>query len=268
MSSSRITDCFARLKANGQRGFIPFIMAGDPDLATSAEILAGLPEAGADIIEIGMPFSDPMADGPAIQAAGLRALKAGVTLDKILQMVQDFRRKDAQTPIILMGYYNPIYRYGVDNFVQSAKQAGVDGLIIVDLPPEEDAELCDPARTSGLDFIRLLTPTSDAARRRKILAKASGFLYYVSVTGITGAATGETEEIATALEAIRRESDLPIAVGFGIKTADQVALTARHADAVVVGSAIVSEIAVGKSAVEVLDFVAGLTAPLKNLQQR
>ncbi|MDA0339751.1 MAG: tryptophan synthase subunit alpha, partial [Proteobacteria bacterium] len=239
LSDGRIERRFAALKREGRAGFVAFITAGDPNLDQSEAILAGLPQAGADIIELGMPFTDPMADGPSIQVSSLRALKMGQTLRRTLAMVRKFRAGDADTPIILMGYYNPIYVYGVEAFVADAHDAGVDGLIIVDLPAEEDSELCQPAMEGGLRFVRLLTPTTDDHRLDKVLQNTSGFLYYVSVTGITGAATGATDAVAAARTRFAAKSDLPVAVGFGIKTPEQVAAMAKVADAVVVGSAIV-----------------------------
>ena len=218
-------------------------MAGDPDQGVSQRILDGLPGAGADLIELGVCFTDPMADGPPIQAAGLRALAAGQTLSKTLEMVTSFRRRDEETPIVLMGYYNPFYAYGVDRFLRDAKIAGVDGLIIVDLPPEEDAELCLPAKAAGLDFIRLATPTTDAARMPAVLEKSSGFVYYVSVAGVTGRKTGEATAVEEAVSRIKAASGLPVAVGFGIKTPEMARSTARLADGVVVGSALVDRLA-------------------------
>ena len=243
--TARLQSRFDQLRQSKQSpraALVTFITAGDPDLATSAAILRGLPEAGADIIELGMPFSDPMADGPAIQLASARALKAGTTLRGVLKMVREFRQHDAHTPIVLMGYYNPIYRFGNQRFIDAALDAGVDGVIIVDLPPEEDDELCHPCRTAGLHWIRLTTPTTDAARLDKILRYASGFVYHVSIAGITGTRSADQSTVQTALAQIRRQTDLPIAVGFGIKTAAQVAAAAKCADAVVVGSAIVAQI--------------------------
>lgn len=241
--SQRLERRFAALKAEGRGGLVTFITAGDPDLETGYEILKGLPAAGADVIELGIAFTDPMADGPAIQAAGLRALKAGITLRKTLGLVEKFREQDGDTPIILMGYFNNIHAYGVDAFLADAVAAGVDGLIIVDLPPEEDEELCLPALQAGLNFIRLATPTTDDARLPAVLANTSGFVYYVSITGITGAGSAQATDVETAVARLRRHTDLPIAVGFGIKTRDQAAEIARAADAAVVGSAIVSRIA-------------------------
>lgn len=218
-------------------------MAGDPDYATSLKLVKALPGAGADLIELGVCFTDPMADGPAIQAAGARALRSGQTLRKTLEIVRSFRTEDDQTPVILMGYFNPVYAYGVQAFLQDAREAGVDGLIVVDLPPEEDAELCLPARAAGLDFIRLATPTTDVARMPAVLNNASGFLYYVSVTGITGAKSGEAQAVSEAVSRFKGASGLPVAVGFGIKTPEKAAETAKMADAVVVGSALVERLA-------------------------
>ena len=240
---SRITSRFEQLAAEGRAAFIPFIMAGDPDMETSLDLLKKLPAAGADLIELGVAFTDPMADGPAIQAAGLRALGSGQTLRKTLEMVRAFREGDVETPIILMGYYNPFYAYGVEAFLKDAKEAGVDGLIIVDLPPEEDEEMCLPARGAGIDFIRLATPTTDAARLPEVVKNTSGFVYYVSVAGITGKGVGGDAAVKEALERIKSASGLPAAVGFGIKTAEKAADFAAFADAVVVGSALVDELA-------------------------
>ena len=236
---SRIQKRFEKLKEEDRAAFIPFIMAGDPDTSRSLELLKALPSAGADVIELGVAFTDPMADGPAIQAAGLRALDNGQTLRKTLGMVRSFREFDNETPIILMGYYNPFYSYGVDVFLTDAAAAGVDGLIIVDLPPEEDAELCLPARAAGLDFVRLATPTTDDARLPDVVKNTSGFLYYVSVAGVTGKGTGADDDVKLAVERMRRASGLPVAVGFGVKTAEKAAKFAKFADAVVVGSALV-----------------------------
>ncbi|MCC3246877.1 tryptophan synthase subunit alpha [Methylocystis sp. WRRC1] len=237
--STRIDDRFNALKAEGRAALVTFVMAGDPDPATSLDIVKALPAAGADVIELGMPFTDPMADGPAIQAAGLRALKAGMTLRKTLKLVTDFRAGDNETPIVLMGYYNPIYVYGVDKFLADARAAGVDGLIVVDLPPEEDQELCIPARDAGLNFIRLATPTTDDRRLPKVLENTSGFVYYVSLTGITGAALADYAGVSQAVKRIKGHTGLPIAVGFGVKNAANAAEIARTADGVVVGSALV-----------------------------
>ncbi len=242
-TGSRLERRFQALRDAGRAGFVTFITAGDPDPDTGFELFRRLPEAGADIIELGIAFTDPMADGPAIQAANLRALKAGVTLTKTLDMVRRFRTDDDDTPVILMGYFNPIYSYGVERFLTDAKSAGVDGLIMVDMPPEEDAELCLPALAAGVAFIRLATPTTDDERLPTVLRNTSGFVYYVSITGITGAASAADADVETAVNRLRRYTDLPIAVGFGIKTPDQAAAVAKVADAAVVGSAIVSRIA-------------------------
>ena len=240
---TRIARLFDTLAREGRAGFAPFIMGGDPDYAASLALLKALPGAGADLIELGVAFTDPMADGPAIQAAGLRALDGGQTLAKTLSMVGSFRESDDQTPIVLMGYYNPFYAYGVDRFLADAKAAGVDGLIIVDLPPEEDAELCLPARAAGLDFIRLATPTTDDARLPAVLKNTSGFIYYVSVAGVTGAATGARAAVDQAVARIKKAARLPVGVGFGIRTAEAAAETAKIADLVVVGSALVERLA-------------------------
>lgn len=242
-AGSRLTRRFAALKAEGRGGLVTFVTAGDPDGATSAKILAGLPAAGADVIELGMPFSDPMADGPAVQASSLRALKSGMSLKKTLGMVKAFRRRDADTPIVLMGYYNPIYTYGVPKFLDDAKASGVDGLIVVDLPPEHDDELCIPANRAGVHFIRLATPTTDDKRLPAVLNNTSGFVYYVSILGITGTRTVSAEHVRGAVARLKRHTQLPIAVGFGIKTPAQAAEVARAADAAVVGSALVNIVA-------------------------
>ncbi|MGV8953167.1 MAG: tryptophan synthase subunit alpha [Cypionkella sp.] len=257
---TRIDDTFARLKSQGKKAFVSYIMAGDPDTARSLDVMRGLPGAGVDIIELGLPFTDPMADGATIQLAGQRALEGGMTLDKTLQMVRDFRAKDGVTPIVLMGYYNPIYSRGVDLFLAQAVAAGIDGLIIVDLPPEEDSELCIPAQAAGMNFIRLATPTTDAKRLPKVLQNTSGFVYYVSVTGITGAAAAQAMDVGPEVARIKRSTDLPVIVGFGINTPDAAQSIAGVADGCVVGSAIVKEIETGKSVAEVLDFVAKLAA--------
>lgn len=240
---SRIAGRFKELRGSGRAGFIPFISAGDPDADTSFAILEKLPQAGADIIELGVPFSDPMADGPAIQASSMRALKAGMSLKGTLALVKRFRQGDSQTPIVLMGYFNPIHAYGVEMFARDAGTAGVDGLIVVDLGPEEDSVLRAPAKTAGLDIVRLATPTTDDRRLTTVLDGASGFLYYVSIAGVTGTKTFTEENVRDAISRIRRVSQLPCAVGFGIRTPEQAAAIGRFADAAVVGSAIVSKIA-------------------------
>ncbi|BCM84002.1 tryptophan synthase subunit alpha [Methylobacterium indicum] len=241
--TTRLADTFARCRAEGRAALVTYVMAGDPDPETSLQVLRALPEAGADIVEFGLPFTDPMADGPAIQAAGLRALKIGQTLAGTLELVRRFRAENAGTPVILMGYYNPIYTYGVARFLDDAKAAGIDGLIVVDLPPEEDDELCLPTLEAGLAFIRLATPTTDEARLPAVLANTSGFVYYVSITGITGTATPDFGVVGSAVERIRRHTDLPVVVGFGVKTGAHAAALARSADGVVVGSAIVDTLA-------------------------
>jgi len=239
---TRIDKRFEALKAEGRAGLITFTTAGDPDLETSAKILKGIADAGADLIEIGVPFSDPMADGPAIQASSLRAIKAGMTLRKTLAMVAEFRKGDDDTPIILMGYYNPIYIYGVETFLEDAKKAGVDGLIVVDLPPEEEGELCLPALAAGVNFIYLTAPTTTDARLPRVLEHASGFVYFVSITGITGTRSAQASDVAGHVGRIRAQTDLPVAVGFGIRTPEQAAKIAAVADAAVVGSALVDQI--------------------------
>ena len=264
---SRIATRFAELKKQNRAGFVAFITAGDPDLETSFEILKGLPKAGADVIELGMPFTDPMADGPAIQLGSLRALKAGQTMKKTLDLVRRFRTTDNATPIVLMGYYNPIYSYGGEKFCRDAKDAGVDGLIIVDLPPEEDQELRAPAKANGLDIIRLSTPTTDAKRLPAVLEGASGFLYYVSITGVTGTKTIDVDAIAIALKPLKSATSLPVAVGFGIKTDADARAVAKVADAAVVGSALVSQIgqfvdAQGKISPGAAEAVLGLASRL------
>ena len=255
----RLEKRFSRLKSEGRAGLVTFTTAGDPDPETAQQILNGLPDAGADIIELGMPFSDPMADGPAIQLASLRALKSGMTLIKTLEMVARFRELDDQTPVILMGYYNPIYQYGNQQFLDDAISAGVDGLIIVDLPPEEDDELCHPCLTAGLNWIRLPTPTSDENRLATVLKNSSGFVYHVSITGITGTRSAQQSDISSALSRIRSQTTLPVAVGFGIKTRDQVKEISTMADAAVVGSALVNIIEQG------LDQNLGSNTIVKNL---
>lgn len=237
--ATRIDARFAALQQEGRAALVTFVMAGDPDPETSLAIFKALPAAGADVIELGMPFTDPMADGPAIQAAGLRALKAGMTVRKTLKMVADFRAVDNATPVVLMGYYNPIYVYGVDAFLRDARAAGVDGMIVVDLPPEEDQELCIPARDAGLNFIRLATPTTDDRRLPKVLENTSGFVYYVSLTGITGAALADYAGVSEAVKRIKAHTRLPVAVGFGVKNAENAAQIAATADGVVVGSALI-----------------------------
>jgi tryptophan synthase alpha chain len=241
---SRIERRFAQLRAEGRAGLVIYLTAGDPDPETSFALFSGLAKAGADLIEIGMPFSDPMADGPSVQAAGQRALKAGTTLRSTLAMVRRLRRADPDTPYVLMGYYNPIYRYGAEAFARDAVMAGVDGAIVVDLPPEEDAELAEPARAAGLDIVRLATPTSDEARLPAVVGHASGFIYYVAITGITGTRAADAAAVRVAVERLRRFTKLPVAVGFGIKNAAQAAEIAKVADAAVVGSAIVDRLAV------------------------
>jgi tryptophan synthase alpha chain len=265
--TSRIDRRFAELKAEGRPALVTFVTAGDPDAATFQKILAALPKAGADIIEIGMPFSDPMADGPAIQASGLRALRGGQTLTKTLRMVRAFRERDDATPIVLMGYYNPIYSYGNDRFLDDAKAGGVDGLIIVDLPPEADDELCLPAIKRGLNFIRLATPTTDDKRLPAVLANTSGFVYYVSILGITGMASPDTHQVAEAVKRIKRHTILPVAVGFGVKTAAQARAIGRVADGVVVGSALVGAVkdsldGEGRATNRTVGAVAGLVSEL------
>ena len=242
-TSTRIDKRFASLRTENRAGFVAFITAADPDIETCWEILKGLPDAGADVIELGMPFTDPMADGPAIQAASIRALNSGGSMNVTLDLVRRFRKENNETPIVLMGYCNPIYHYGVDRFLDDASEAGVDGLIIVDLPPEEDAELCIPARAKDINFIRLATPTTDAARLPAVLQNTSGFLYYVAIAGITGTGSAKTTDIKAALEALRKSTDMPLAVGFGINTPQNAAEIGQFADAVVVGSALVQIIA-------------------------
>jgi tryptophan synthase alpha chain len=243
LSNTRIDRRFEKLRQEGRPALVTYFMGGDPDYETSLSIMKALPKAGADIIELGMPFSDPMADGPAIQAAGLRALKGGQTLVKTLAMARDFRREDDATPIIMMGYYNPIYIYGVDGFLKDAVEAGIDGLIVVDLPPEMDEELCLPALKAGVNFIRLATPTTDDRRLPRVLQNTSGFVYYVSMTGITGSALPETSRIGDAVRRIKAHTELPVCVGFGVKTAEQARAVGQSADGVVVGTAVVNAIA-------------------------
>jgi len=275
-SMTRIEARFAALKREGRAALVTFLTAGDPDPATSLAILRVLPQAGADVIELGMPFTDPMADGPAIQASSLRALKAGQNMQKTLAMVAEFRVGDALTPIVLMGYYNPIYVYGVARFLIDAKAAGVDGLIVVDLPPEEDEELCLPALTAGLNFIRLATPTTDDKRLPAVLANTSGFVYYVSITGITGMAAPDTGKVSAAVGRIKRHTALPVAVGFGVRTAAQARAIAEVADGVVVGSALVDALkqsldpdmkATKSSVTAVTDLVVGLAQGVRGARR-
>ena len=265
--TTRIDARFAELAKQGRSAFVTFLMAGDPDPKTSLDIVKALPKAGADIIEIGMPFTDPMADGPSIQAAGLRALKAGMTLKKTLEMVRGFRKDDNATTLVLMGYYNPIYIYGVDKFLADAKSAGVDGLIIVDLPPEEDTELCIPAMKAGLNFIRLATPTTDDKRLPAVLANTSGFVYYVSITGITGSASADSTTVGEAVARIKRHTKLPVCVGFGIRTPDAARAIAENANGAVVGTALVDALrasldAEGRATPKTVGAVADLVAAL------
>ena len=255
---TRIDAKFAELREAGRKAFVAYMMAGDPDHDRSLEIMQGLPEAGVDVIELGLPFTDPMADGPTIQLAGQRALDAGETLKGTLAIVRAFREGDATTPIVLMGYYNPIYSHGVDQFLVDAKAAGVDGLIIVDLPPEEDDELCIPAQAAGLNFIRLATPTTDERRLPTVLQNTSGFVYYVSITGITGAANAVAGDVGPEVARIKASTDLPVIVGFGIKTPEAAERIASVADGAVVGSAIVERIGQGDSTEDVLAFVRSL----------
>ncbi|TMM55316.1 tryptophan synthase subunit alpha [Sulfitobacter sabulilitoris] len=256
---TRIDAKFAELKAAGKKAFVSYVMAGDPDYQTSLDIVRGLPSAGVDIIELGLPFTDPMADGPTIQLAGQRALDGGMTLQKTLDLAREFRKGDTTTPIVLMGYYNPIYSRGVDKFLVDAKDAGIDGLIVVDLPPEEDAELCIPAQAAGLNFIRLATPTTDDKRLPRVMQNTSGFVYYVSITGITGAAEAEAADVAPEVARIQKAGGLPVIVGFGVNTPDKARSIASVADGTVVGSAIVSRIAAGDSVPDVLAFVKTLS---------
>ncbi|MGY4366952.1 tryptophan synthase alpha chain [Bradyrhizobium sp. LB1.3] len=274
--TTRIDTRFAELKKAGRAAFVTFVMAGDPDPATSLEIIKALPKAGADVIELGMPFTDPMADGPSIQAAGLRALKVGMTLKKTLDLVRGFRKDDNATPIVLMGYYNPIYIYGVDKFLGDAKAAGIDGLIIVDLPPEEDDELCLPAMKAGLNFIRLATPTTDDKRLPAVLANTSGFVYYVAITGITGAAAADASSVSEAVTRIKRHTKLPVCVGFGIRTPENARAIASHANGAVVGTALIDALknsldadgrATGKTVNAVAELTAALAQGVKGAQQ-
>ncbi|MEL6998070.1 MAG: tryptophan synthase subunit alpha [Pseudomonadota bacterium] len=256
---SRIDNTFERLQADNKAAFVSYIMGGDPNFDTAIEIMKGLPAAGVDVIELGLPFTDPMADGPSIQLAGQRALEDGMTLIQTLDMARQFRTGDDTTPIILMGYYNPIYSMGVDAFLAAAKDAGIDGLIVVDLPPEEDDELCLPTVAAGLHFIRLATPTTDDRRLPAVLQNTSGFVYYVSITGITGAAEAQAADVGPEVARIKAASNLPVCVGFGVKTPERAAEIARIADGVVVGSAIVDQIGDGKAPADVLDFVRALS---------
>jgi tryptophan synthase alpha chain len=274
--TTRIDTRFAELKREGRAAFVTFLMAGDPDLETSLDIIRALPAAGADIIEIGMPFTDPMADGPAIQASGLRALKAGTTLKKTIALVRDFRSGDDTTPIILMGYYNPIYIYGVDRFLTDAKAAGVDGLILVDMPAEEDDELCIPALKAGLNFIRLATPTTDDKRLPAVLQNTSGFVYYVSITGITGSAAADITAVTEAVTRIKRHTKLPVCVGFGIRTPEAARAIAENADGAVVGTALVDALqgsldaegrATARTVAAVADLVASLAQGVRGAKQ-
>lgn len=256
---TRIDAKFAELKAAGKKAFVAYVMAGDPDFETSLDLVRGLPDAGVDVIELGLPFTDPMADGPTIQLAGQRALEGGMTLQKTLDLAAEFRKGDDTTPIVLMGYYNPIYSRGVDRFLADAKAAGIDGLIIVDLPPEEDEELCIPAQNAGLNFIRLATPTTDDKRLPKVLQNTSGFVYYVSITGITGSAEAEAGDVGPEVARIKAATDLPVIVGFGINTPEKSEAIASVADGAVVGSAIVKKIGEGGAVSEVLAFVKTLS---------
>ena len=255
---TRIDQTFEKLKSEGKKAFVSYIMAGDPDFETSLELVMGLPAAGVDIIELGLPFTDPMADGPTIQLVGGRSLTSGMTLMKTLEMARIFRENDDSTPIVIIGYYNPIYNYGVEQFLIDAKSSGIDGLIVVDLPPEEDEELCIPAQAAGINFIRLATPTTDENRLPKVLQNTSGFVYYVSITGITGAAEAQATDVGPEVARIQKDSGLPVVVGFGINTPEKAKAIAEVADGAVVGSAIVSELALGKPVSEVLEFVKTL----------
>jgi tryptophan synthase alpha chain len=267
MIASRLDRRFRALRQEGRAGLVTFMCGGDPDPQTFQAILEGLPEAGADVIEVGMPFSDPMADGPSIQAGNLRALAAGMTLKRLLDHIARFREHDTETPIVLMGYFNPIHKFGPERFLDAAVAAGVDGLIVVDLPPEEDAELCLPALAKGLNFIRLATPTTDDKRLPKVLGNTSGFIYYVSITGITGAAAPVADMVGAAVERLRRHTDLPVAVGFGIREPEQAAGIARLADAAVVGSALVDEVARHAAAGDTSGLPAAVHAKVRGLAQ-
>ncbi|HWH88755.1 MAG TPA: tryptophan synthase subunit alpha [Pseudomonas sp.] len=259
---SRLQSRFADLKQQNRAALVTFVTAGDPDYDTSLAILKGLPAAGADVIELGMPFTDPMADGPAIQLANIRALAAKQNLAKTLQMVREFRKGNSDTPLVLMGYFNPIHKFGVERFIAEAKEAGVDGLIVVDMPPEHNEELCDPAQAAGLDFIRLTTPTTDDARLPRVLNGSSGFVYYVSVAGVTGAGAATLEHVEEAVARLRRHTDLPISIGFGIRTPEQAAAIARLADGVVVGSALIDHIASANTPEQAIDGVLSLCSAL------
>ena len=274
--TTRIDTRFAELAKQGRSAFVTYVMAGDPDPATSLDIVKALPKAGADVIELGIPFTDPMADGPSIQAAGLRALKAGMTLKKTLDVVRDFRKDDDATPLVLMGYFNPIYIYGVDKFLADAKSAGVDALIIVDLPPEEDTELCIPAMKAGLNFIRLATPTTDDKRLPAVLANTSGFVYYVSITGITGSAAADTAQVSAAVARIKRHTQLPVCVGFGIRTPEAARGIAQAANGAVVGSALIDALratldsedrATAKTVPAVADLASALAQGVRGAKQ-
>ncbi len=274
--TTRIDRRFAQLKTEGRAALVTFLTAGDPDPETSLALLRAIPAAGADVVELGMPFTDPMADGPAIQMSSQRALKAGQTLKKTLAMVRAFRQADDATPLVLMGYYNPIYIYGVDRFLRDAKSAGVDGLIVVDLPPEEDEELCLPALRAGMNFIRLATPTTDDKRLPAVLVNTSGFVYYVSITGITGAAMADPAKVTAAVARIKRHTKLPVAVGFGVRTAEQAAVIAAGADGVVVGSALVNALkasldrddkATAKTVTAVVNLVAELARGVRSARR-
>ena len=260
--STRIETRFAETRAQGRAALVTFVTAGDPDYATSLSILKGLPDAGADVIELGMPFTDPMADGPAIQLANIRALDGRQNMQKTLQMVREFRTGNQSTPLVLMGYYNPIFVYGVERFISDAKEAGVDGLIVVDLPPEHNDELCEPAQSAGIDFIRLTTPTTDDERLPTVLAGSSGFVYYVSVAGVTGAGAATMEHVEEAVARLRRHTDLPVCIGFGIRTPAHAAEVAKRAEGAVVGSALIAKIAEAKNPQQAIDGVLGLCREL------
>nr|WP_100546468.1 MULTISPECIES: tryptophan synthase subunit alpha [unclassified Pseudomonas] len=259
---SRLQNRFAELKAENRAALVTFITAGDPDYATSLSILKGLPDAGADVIELGMPFTDPMADGPAIQLANIRALAGKQGMQQTLQMVREFRQGNQSTPLVLMGYYNPIFVYGVERFISDAKEAGVDGLIVVDLPPEHNDELCEPAQSAGIDFIRLTTPTTDDDRLPTVLAGSSGFVYYVSVAGVTGAGAATMDHVEEAVTRLRRHTDLPLCIGFGIRTPEHAAEVAKRTEGAVVGSALIDKIAEAKSPQQAIDGVLGLCREL------